>query len=238
MVADARSAGARPVFLLFPRPSQVSTQFKWEDSALAVREEALPPRDGRGLDEKGLKALRARDLRLLENSCLDHRRYEDPIGVMREQIASWQPVRPNDGEVLALLAEGSHNFAAAHYAEAAARFAAALERQPDSPLALYDWGVSLIMAGDRDTGLDSLDRADRLSCNAFLHYNVLTWKIATELNVPVVDLTLFFQTRGNQSLFLDPVHPNVAGHHLIAVALWQTLNRLSPTSPATTKSKG
>ena len=230
MVRAARAQGAQPVFLLFPRASQVSTQFGWEDPGQIFELDAVPPRDTDGLDGEELEKVRARELSLVENSCLDHRAYDDPVGAMREQIATWKPVRPSDPEVLALLREGSHLFIAGHHAVSSQRFAEALESQPDSPLALYDWGVSRITAGDDEAGLGALARADRLACNVFLHYNIATWKIAAELDVPVVDLTLHFQTRGNEKLFLDPAHPNAAGHHLIAEALWQALRVLDSKS--------
>ena len=62
-------------------------------------------------------------------------------------------------------------------------------------------------------------------CNVFLQHQIALWRLAHELNVPVVDLALHFQAHDGEALFMDPAHPNTAGHRLIADALWSALER-------------
>jgi hypothetical protein len=120
---------------------------------------------------------------------------------------------------------------------AQARFKAALDLRPDVPLAWYDLGLTQLEVDstgsladlalrNRADGLAALDRADRLACSVFLHYQVLLWKVATELSVPIVDVTMAFQAYDKGPLFLDQAHPTPAGHRLIAEALWPTLREL------------
>ena len=98
---------------------------------------------------------------------------------------------------------------------------------PLSPLAHYDLGAAKLAAGD-DNGLQDLRAADRLACSAFLQYQVVLWKLSAELAVPVVDITLHFQAHDGESMFLDPAHPNVKGHRLIAEALWPVIELQAP----------
>jgi hypothetical protein len=53
---------------------------------------------------------------------------------------------------------------------------------------------------------------------------LLTWKVARDLEAPVFDLTLFFQATDGAPLFLDQAHPNEAGQRIIADALWATIS--------------
>ena len=118
----------------------------------------------------------------------------------------------------AILQEGASAYTGGAYAAAAARFAAALALDSSSPFARYDLGVAKLAAGDT-SGLTDLETADRLACNVFLQYQVALWRIATELRVPIVDITLVFEAHDGESLFVDPAHPNQQGHRLIADAL-------------------
>jgi hypothetical protein len=93
--------------------------------------------------------------------------------------------------------------------------------QPDAPLAHYDLGVARL--ADGQDGLPELATADRLACSIFLQHQIVLWRLARELDVPVVDLTLFFQAHDGEELFLDPAHPNAAGSRIIAEALWPAL---------------
>ena len=105
-------------------------------------------------------------------------------------------------------------------AAAARAFEAALKIDPESPPALYDLGVASIAMGDTAEGLRLLARADALACNVFLQYQVVAWRVAVELDVPVVDLVLGFQAQDAGALYLDPAHPNAAAGDVIASALW------------------
>jgi lysophospholipase L1-like esterase len=213
LVAATRDAGAKPVFLIFPRASSVSEQFPEEDVGRA--------RLGGAMSESERKA---EELRLLELSCLDQQSVGDPLPELREGLAEWKAVYPDDPAVRELLRAGARAYRDGDAATAHARFAAAIERQPDSPLAHYDLGVASFAIGRGGDGLDELVRADSLACSIFLRYQLLTWKVARDLDVPVVDLTLFFQAAGGEPLFLDQAHPNEAGQRIIADALW---NRIS-----------
>jgi lysophospholipase L1-like esterase len=77
-------------------------------------------------------------------------------------------------------------------------------------------------------GLDDIARADRIACNGFLDYYAILWRLATELDVPVVDLTLVFQTatHDGKELFLDAAHPNAEAQRLIAEAAWRVLSQI------------
>jgi hypothetical protein len=119
---------------------------------------------------------------------------------------------------------GAEAYRDGRYTEAARVFSAAIALQPDSPLAYYDLGAALLAKGEAQ-GLNALDQADRLACNVFLRHQIALWRLAHELQVPVVDLTLHFQTHDGEELFMDPAHPNAAGHRIIADALWSTLQR-------------
>ena len=50
-------------------------------------------------------------------------------------------------------------------------------------------------------------------------YRELMRRVAAEREVPVVELVPVFIEGGGPTLFIDDVHPNVAGHALIADAL-------------------
>ena len=215
MVDTARRAGVKPLLLVLPRASEVSTEHASEDAAAGP---ALEPRQ-LGAPPTG------RELGLLEVSCLDQRRLPDPVGTLHEQLPRWRRVYPEGPEVRAILQEGASAYTGGAYAAAAARFAAALALDSSSPLARYDLGVAKLAAGDT-SGLTDLETADRLACNVFLQYQVALWRIATELRVPIVDITLVFEAHDGESLFVDPAHPNQQGHRLIADALWPAVERL------------
>jgi len=210
MVDDARAAGAAVVFLVLPRAGEVSTDFRTdEDAALG------PPLPAHTSGAQ----LSPRELTLFEATCLDHRTLADPPAALREGMTRWRPVYPTDPALRLALRDGARAFVAGDLREATRRFAAAVAQHPDSPLALYDLGVARLSAGDSG-GLESLRAADHLACNVFLHYQVVLWEIATAAQVPVADITLWFQAHDGESLFLDPAHPTPAGHAIIAEALW------------------
>lgn len=217
MTAAARNDGTAVVFLLLPRASMVSTQFAYEDAA---RPPALPPRAPGA-------AMTKRELGVLEASCLEPRALADPLGTLHAQRPSWHEVYPADPTLRALLQQGARAFVAGDYAGALSHFTAATQRQPDAPLAVYDRGVALLAAGD-DSGLRELERADALACNVFLHYLVSAWRVARELAVPGVDISLHFQAHDGDALFLDPAHPTATGHRIIADALWPVLVKSLP----------
>jgi lysophospholipase L1-like esterase len=216
MVADTRARGATPIFLIFPRASGVSTQFPQEDAGLQAAR--LPPPAA-----QAGKAT-APEINLLEASCLDHRTLTDPIKEMRAQVPAWRPVYPSHPEMRKRLGAGAIAYRNGDYAEAARLFADALPLEPDAPLAHYDLGAAQLANGQAE-GLAELDQADRLACNVFLRHQIELWRIAHELNVPAVDLTLHFQAHDGEELFMDPAHPNAAGNRIIADALWPVLRR-------------
>jgi tetratricopeptide (TPR) repeat protein len=215
MVADAREAGTEVVFLIFPRASVVSKLHGFEDAALGARTRRL-----RGGKEGGPSRL----IGLFEVSCLDHRRLEDPMQVLLDRVQGWEPVYPASSAVRERLRQGANAYVRGELEEAATLFEQAVALAPSSPLARYDLGVSQLAAGTREPGLRQLNQANELACNAFLQYQILNWKIATDLDVPVVDLALYFQSRDGEELFLDPAHPNGVGHRIIAEAMWEAVS--------------
>jgi lysophospholipase L1-like esterase len=217
MVEDARRSGARPVFLLLPRACQVSELFGYEDSALSNSRNPMEPRVAG-------KEFIPRELGLIENSCLDHREFDDPVAVLRERIGAWKTVYPADEDMRIELRNGARAYVEGDNAKALRIFDRAVAQQADSPLALYDRGVVRLILGDREQGLRDLDESVRLSCNVFVQYNVVAWKVAVESDVPVADLTLRFQAREGE-LFLDPAHPTAEGHRLIAQELQPLIDR-------------
>jgi lysophospholipase L1-like esterase len=212
MVADARAQGAQPIFLIFPRASTVSKQFPDEDSGvLAARLPAAKP---------GPPTVP--EINLLEASCLDHRALSDPLGEMRKLAPAWRRVYPDNADVRSRLSAGAIAYTKGDYAAAVDRFKEAVAVEPDSPLARYDLGTAYLASGHAE-GMAEHERADRVACNVFLRHQVTLWRLARELNVPVVDLTLHFQAQDGTDLFMDPAHPNAAGSRVIADALWPVL---------------
>ncbi|MDX2168150.1 MAG: SGNH/GDSL hydrolase family protein [Deltaproteobacteria bacterium] len=223
MVRDARAAGAKPLIMILPRASGVSTDFRFEDAARA-RDASRQAADAGATTASGESL---RDRVTLEFSCIDHRDRADALGEMREQQDGWHPVYPDRLDVRALLRDGARAYVAGAFAAAVAKFAAAVAAQPDSPLAFYDLGVAQIAAGDAESGLRALHNADRLACSIFLHYQVVAWSVGLEEGVPVVDLTPWFQAHDGEPLFLDPAHPNIEGSQIIAQALWPAIQKLA-----------
>ena len=217
MVDEARAHNATPLFLLLPRRCMVSADDAEEDAAMVASQLTARQQDGGSAAPAEVHAL--------ETSCLDHRTIDDPVGALYERRDTWHAVYPQDPELRDALRDGARAFVAGDYARATQSFIAALERQPDSPLARYDLGVVKLASGDQTGGMRELEEADRLACSAFLHYNVLAWRVARDLAVPVVDITLYFQAHDGEPLFLDPAHPNRAGHVIIAGALQAALER-------------
>jgi lysophospholipase L1-like esterase len=220
-VALARDRSSRVLFLLFPRASEVSDAKIYEDPALSHRELPLPPRSPGA-------AASAYERALTEFSCLDPGR-DDVLEVLHRELRRWRPVRPDPGPVRRALAQGAAAWVEGDLAAARRAFSEALRRQPDSPLALYDLAVVDLAEGESAAGLARLERADRLACSAFLHYQVVLRRLAAELDVPVVDLLLLFQAHDGEQLLLDSAHPTPRGHELIARALWTFL--AGPTPP-------
>jgi len=219
MTAAARAEGVGVVFLLLPRASSVSTQFAYEDVA---RPPPLAPRVPGS-------AMTKREVGILEASCLEPSRLDDPLRILHEQRPSWHPVFPADEATQVLLQQGAQAYVDGDYSTAISRFTAATMQQPDSPLAFYDLGVARLSAG-RKIGFADLEHADALACNVFLHYLVAAWRVARDLDVPVVDISLYFQAHNQgDPLFLDEAHPTAPGHRIIADALWPVLERSLPT---------
>lgn len=216
LVAESRAAGAAPVFVIFPRAALVSTRWDYEDAARAAAGKARsgrPPEAATGRPE----------VDLLELSCLDPRELADPAGALRAASPAWRPVFPDAEALRALLGRGAAAYARGERMEAARIFAAAVAADADSPLARYDRGAALLSLGDA-AGARDLEEASRLACGVFLLYQTRVWRVASELGVPVVDLTLHLQALPDAgAAFLDPAHLNAAGQSLLAEALWPAL---------------
>lgn len=215
LVARTREAGAKPVFLVFPRASAVSEQFPEEDVGRAARQALRTTGSGASTRQPTDE-----ELRLLELSCLDYAHSPDPVAELHRRLPEWQPVFPDDAAVRALLREGAQAFERSDLATAERRFSAALERLPDSPLTHYDLAVTYFALGRDAEAFSHLEHAEALACNIFLRYQAATWRVARALNVPVVDLALPFQSHIGETLYLDQAHPNETGQRIIAKALW------------------
>jgi lysophospholipase L1-like esterase len=215
MVREARAAGVEPVFLVFPRASVVSTQYRSEDSA--------------NLRNLGLRRGRKpgpatpSEINALELSCLEVNELTDPLDELHRRMPVWRPIYPDRPEVRAMLQQGAAAYVAGDLASAEREVVRAGAAMPDSPLAAYDLGVVHLRAGNSTAGLADLDRASHLACSVFLEYQVVLWRVAEELKVPVVDLTLHFQAHDGETLYLDPAHPDVGAQEIIARALWEEL---------------
>jgi lysophospholipase L1-like esterase len=228
MVHDAKAAGVQPLLMILPRASGVSNEFRFEDAARA-RDASLAA-DTPGVNTASGESLR--DRTTLEYSCIDHRGRSDALGDMHAEESHWNVVFPKRFDVLALLHAGAKAYVAGDWAEAIRKFSKAVEAQPDSPLAHYDLGLAQIAAGQAELGLGSLQNAERLACSIFLTYQVMVWQVGLESQVPVLDLTPWFQAHDGGSLFLDPAHPNAEGSRIIAQALWPLLQALEPRPAA------
>jgi hypothetical protein len=208
MVGTIRSRGALPLLLILPRASEVSSRFRFEDAAVAVKWQANSV-DGRAAPQH-----------LLAQSCLD-RPTEESLASIRDRAYEWQPVYPSSPPLLSLLEAGAREYVRGDFEAATRMFVRARTMRPNSPLANYDLGVSLLAQGVKVRGLELLAEADALACNVYLQYQTATWRVATELDVPAIDIVLHFQSKGADAgeLFIDPAHPTSAGHEIIANAL-------------------
>lgn len=208
-VIAARTAGAAVMFVIFPRASEVSPAYPGEDAGRQARSAASDASLSRGL---------------LEMSCLDPGP-PDVLTQVRDQAAGWHPVYPDDMQLRAVLAQGARAYVSDDFTDALDTFRAAVVAWPDSPLAHYDLAATAFMSGDPALGHEHLDAAERLSCSVFLRYQAILWRLADELYVPVVDLTLPLQAYTGSSLFLDQAHPNAAAAQIIAGVLAAPLAR-------------
>jgi len=78
-------------------------------------------------------------------------------------------------------------------------------------------------------------RPDGLEAPQLLGYNEIVRKLAAELRVPLVDIHKEFHQRDVDQLLLDGMHPNDAGHEIIAQLLVPAVRQL--TRPAAGSSK-
>jgi len=211
IVELVRAHGSRPIFLLFPRASQVSARFGGEDAVVAAGLEPEPDH----LEEH-----------MLQYSCLDPRRLDDPFAAVRAAVHTWRTFYPNDDR---RLQRALHAAAGAYASGSLAATQKGFERAvaPDrvSTMALYDLGATSMDRGQFEVGAALLARAERSSCNVFVQYQRIIRRVAIETSVPVVDLMLAFQTRPAGPLFLDPAHPSPAARDVIAGALWPAIRR-------------
>jgi lysophospholipase L1-like esterase len=224
MVELVRGGSAEVVFLLFPRASQVSTLYGYEDPAMSRREIPIAPSSTAG------KVTR-RDANFLLYSCPQVADGGDPLDALRSRVdarhAFYLGMRTNVRE---LLEEGARAYVSGQLELASRHFLRALSIAPRAPLALYDLASTSFAQGRTEAGLELLERAERASCNVFLSYQVALWRVATDLHVPVVDLMLHFQTRDAGRLFLDPAHPSPEARDVIAAALWPVLSERTRAS--------
>lgn len=213
IVTLASHAGVEIVLLLFPRASQVSGRYAYEDPALRFRGEGLPEHDG---------AATSLEASLLQYSCLDVGA-PDSLDVLRARVPGWRAFYPGPSP---RLARGARAYAAGRLEVAEQEFREELAVDPGSPLALYDLGSTLLTEGRVEAGLASLGEAERRSCSVFLRYQRILWRVASEYGIPVVDLMLHFQAHEASRLFLDPAHPSAEARDVIASALWPALRRV------------
>jgi len=218
MVRDARERGTKPIFLVFPRASIVSNQFPTQDAGLMVQLGRMPAR------KPGAQPT-SKELGILELSCVEPNQLADPLGELHRRMSDWRPMLPRKPELMEILRGGARSYVSGDLQAAEREFARAVSMQPDVPLAAYDLGVTHLTLGRRKAGLEELERASHLACSVFLEFQVVLWRVATELDVPIVDLSLHFQAHEGD-LYLDPAHPNLDGQEIIAKALWGQIEKL------------
>jgi lysophospholipase L1-like esterase len=202
-VIAARDAGAAVMFVIFPRASEVSSAYPGEDAGRQARIAAGDDSLSRGL---------------LEVSCIDPGP-PDVLTQVRDRAAAWQPVYPDDAQLRAVLAQGARAYVSDDYDAALGTFRAAVAAWPESPLAHYNLAATAFMSGDSALGHQHLNEAEQLSCSVFLRYQAIVWRLADELHVPVVDLTLPLQAYAPAPLFIDQAHPNAGAAQVIAGVL-------------------
>jgi hypothetical protein len=163
---------------------------------------------------------------MLQYSCLDPRSLAHPYKAVRAAAQNWRVFYPlNDPKLQRKLFDSAKAYTSNAPGLAKTGFAEAVERDPKSPLALYDLGATLVGLGVVAAGMDLLARAEAASCNVFLQYQVIIWRVASELSVPVIDLMLAFQAQNAGPLFSDPAHPSPEARDVIAKAAWRVLKR-------------
>jgi lysophospholipase L1-like esterase len=215
MVTLASHAGVEVAFLLFPRASQVSSRFAYEDPALRFRAEGLP-------DPSREASTTSLEASLLQYSCLDVGA-PDSLELLRARAGDWRVFYFGRN---VRLDQGARAYVAGRFAVAEKAFRDVLREDPGSPLALYDLGSTLLAQGRIEAGFGFLAEAERLSCSIFLRYQTILWRVATEYGIPVIDLMLHFQAHDANRLFMDPAHPSAEARDVIASALWPVVQRL------------
>jgi lysophospholipase L1-like esterase len=220
MVELVRGANAEVILLLFPRASQVSNAYRWEDPAMSWRESPIAPSSAHG-------EVTRRDANLLLYSCPQGTDGGDPLDALRSRVDAWQAFYPGMRPiVLEFLTAGARDYVGGQLDLSRRHLLRALANAPEAPLALYSLASVDFARGRAEAGLKLLERSERASCNVFLSYQVALWRVAVDLRVPVVDLMLHFQAHDAERLFLDPAHPSAEARDVIAAALWPALSEL------------
>lgn len=80
-----------------------------------------------------------------------------------------------------------------------------------------------------------VSRSDGFEAPKLVRYNETIRKLAAELHVPLVDIHKEFQQRGSDKLLLDGMHPNDAGHEVIAQLLVPVIRELARSRASSTK---
>jgi len=240
MVARSRRAGARVAFVILPRASEVSVQFPYEDAAQVVRRTPLEPRASADRDWTDPERSS------IGSSCLGSDA-DDVVMTLHDEISDWHPMYPGIGTPLQTgLSASARDFAIGKLEAVTRTFEEIAKEAPDAPLAHYDLAVAQPTRGNSEAGLRHLARSEELACNVLLCYQAVTWRVAIEHDVPVVDAVLHFQAYGASAgdPFLDPAHPSPEGHAIIAQVLAAGLAEglpaarvASPTKPRTGSSK-
>jgi lysophospholipase L1-like esterase len=123
-----------------------------------------------------------------------------------------------------LLARGKAMIEARQWAEAAGTFKEVLGHDPWLSEAHYLLGVCARRMGDDETAklaFDRLMKSEAQRCGRDgLAYNAIMDRVAREKGVKLVDAVKAFAAQRDQYLFIspasDPIHPNRAGHSMIA----------------------
>jgi len=80
-----------------------------------------------------------------------------------------------------------------------------------------------------------VSRADGFEAPTLVRYNEITRRLAAELHVPLVDIHQEFQQHDTDRLLLDGMHPNDAGHALIAQRLVPAIRELAQATASSKK---
>lgn len=133
-----------------------------------------------------------------------------------------------------LLSEGIRLVDGKDYKTAVSKFKQAAARNPYLSEAYYFLGVSYRRLGSAEKAKQAFQKAfesESYRCGSDgIIYNRIMEDVSRKRNVPIVDVVTAFNQRKGEYLFLspkdDPIHPNAAGHDIIAHQIFEAINKM------------